>query len=414
MVYTVSDVPYWGLSTAMTSDTYRRGNLLTVARLLCTAGSGLVTIIIPQLTSQMTSDKAAAVKNLQAQINAGVQGLDGALEAARGAVADELKWIYFIAAIVIVAVGIPLFFVGFKHTKERTPAIVNPPSLSHNLKLLFKNKPLGLIVLSGVLGAGKMVFTYTGGLYFCKYVLAETTFMGAYGEGLYTFMTMAIVPGGLIASLLVPYLTKKFGKKNSYIWSHLVGGVALLIAWAVGFAIDAGNYANPATIAIMFVAIIIAGVPSGLSNIVSYAMIGDTVEYLEMKTGERAEGICFAMQTFLNKISMAIGAFVGVLAYYLAGVESNNPGAMANSDKDVMWHMLMLLAAISTIAAAIPLFFYKFNEKEQKEAVEFIEQRKASLLAAQNADGGGSIEFTTDGNAVSETANGDISGSDAE
>jgi Na+/melibiose symporter-like transporter len=37
---------------------------------------------------------------------------------------------------------------------------------------------------------------------------------------------------------------------------------------------------------------------------------------LELKTGERAEGICFAMQTFINKIGMAIGAFIGVLAYY--------------------------------------------------------------------------------------------------
>ncbi|MBR2059886.1 MAG: MFS transporter, partial [Fibrobacter sp.] len=29
----------------------------------------------------------------------------------------------------------------------------------------------------------------------------------------------------------------------------------------------------------------------------TYAMIGDTVDYLEWKTGERGEGICFAMQT---------------------------------------------------------------------------------------------------------------------
>ena len=39
MVYTVCDVPYWGLNSRMSNDTFRRGNLLTIARLLCTAGA---------------------------------------------------------------------------------------------------------------------------------------------------------------------------------------------------------------------------------------------------------------------------------------------------------------------------------------------------------------------------------------
>ena len=73
---------------------------------------------------------------------------------------------------------------------------------------------------------------------------------------------------------------------------------------------------------------------------------------------------------------MAVGAFIGVLGYSLAGVTSNNPGALSASGKDIMWIMLMLVAAISFIASAIPFFFYKFNEKEQQEAVAEIKRRK--------------------------------------
>ena len=47
----------------------------------------------------------------------------------------------------------------------------------------------------------------------------------------------------------------------------------------------------------------------------------------------------------------------------------------------------MLVAAISFIASAIPMFFYKFTEKEQKAAVEEIERRKAEKLALAGADG---------------------------
>ena len=54
VVYTVADVPYWGLSTCMTNDTVVRGNLLTVTRLLCTLGAGIVTVFVPIITGAVT------------------------------------------------------------------------------------------------------------------------------------------------------------------------------------------------------------------------------------------------------------------------------------------------------------------------------------------------------------------------
>lgn len=463
MVYTVCDVPYWGLNSRMSNDTFRRGNLLTIARLLCTAGAGIVTIVVPQVTSAMTGDLQteinayqSIVSEIQVAVDNGTIGQEYNFDANRDAAFDnignledfilanlgedseawaaylaaqstyeqydsellggkaisewtgedlqtildgtldskqtDLGYIYFIAAIICVAIGAPLFLVGFKGTRERASELDNEnvPSLKHNLSLLFKNKPLMLIVISGILGAARMVFTYTGGLYFCKYVLDSVNFIGMHGEGLYTLVTIAIVPGGLIASLLVPYLTKKIGKKQSYIWTNIAGGLALLVAFIVGISIDKGDYTSTATLVIALLAIVISGIPSGLTNIVSYAMIGDTIEYLELKTGERAEGICFAMQTFINKIGMAVGAFIGVMGYYLAGVTANNPGALDASGKDVMWIMLMLVAALSFILSAIPIFFYKFNEKEQQEAVAEIKRRKEAQeaeLAAAGADG---------------------------
>lgn len=495
MVYTVCDVPYWGLNSRMSNDTFRRGNLLTIARLLCTAGAGIVTIVVPQVTSGMTGTlqtninayqgivsqiqfavdseggkiivpdladvdkdgdttedfslnfdanrdgtfanitanygtlenfilkefgKDSAVYNAYLEAKAVYEGKDSEggelinekpmsewtandlqkiLDGTLGEKQNDLRWIYFVAAIICVAIGMPLFFVGFKGTKERASELDNikPPSLKHNLSLLFKNKPLMLIVISGILGAARMVFTYTGGLYFCKYVLDSVNFMGMHGEGLYTLVTIAIVPGGLIASLMVPYLTKKIGKKQSYIWTNIAGGVALLIAFIVGMAIDKGNYTSTATLVIALLAIVVSGIPSGLTNIVSYAMIGDTIEYLELKTGERAEGICFAMQTFINKIGMAIGAFIGVMGYYIAGVTANNPGALDAGGKDVMWIMLMLVAALSFILSAIPIFFYKFNEKEQQEAVAEIKRRNEVKLVAEGADGSTvTVEETVD------------------
>ena len=429
MVYTVADVPYWGLSTAMSNDTYRRGNLLTIARLFCTLGAGLVTVFTPIITRALTASDNAVVTAVQSAMNylnngdavvstnetminlfKSLENVGSALasfsptsdfsgnaaealkgvynaftaagidvnqsgevlfnlrETAKLGMQQDLRWTYFVIAIICSAVAVPLFFLGFKNTTERNVSVENPPSLGHNLKLLFKNKPLMLIVLSGIGGAARMLFTYTGGLYFAKYIMNK--------EAMYSLFTMAIVPGGLIASLLVPFCTKKFGKKNTYIWSHIVGGVAMLIAFIVGIATDNGNYTSTATTVVLIIALVIAGIPSGFGNIITYAMIGDTVEYLELKTGERAEGICFAMQTLINKIGMAVGAFVGVLAYYMAGVAANDASSVTPEGKDTMWFMLVGIAAISFFLTVIPLFFYKFNEKEQQAAKAEIEARK--------------------------------------
>ena len=354
MVYTVVDVPYWGLSTCMTNNTTIRGNVLTVARLLSTLGAGIVTVGVPIITSAVTNK---------------YKGADGAvLPQFIDANANTLKWTYFICALVFTAIAIPMFYYGFRNTKERFTSTENPPSLGHNLKLLFKDRELLLVVLSGILGGARMVYTYTGGLYFAKYVLKE--------EGLYSLITLLVVPGGAVASILVPWMTKKFTKKWAYIGVHVLGAVVMFAMYFIGY--DA-NW----KLVVCAIGLVLLGIPQGVNNIVTYAMIGDTVEYLEWKTGERAEGICFAMQTFINKIGMAVGAFIGVFSYSWAGI---NPTAadgvyITAQGEQTLWNLLVLSGALSMVGTIIPMLFYRLTEKRQRELVKEIEERKAKKAA---------------------------------
>lgn len=349
VVYTIVDVPYWGMSTCMTNNTETRANMLTITRLLCTLGAGIVTVFVPIITSAVT----AKYKTEAGTVNP-IYNLENA---------NTLKWTYFICALVLVLVAMPMFFVGFKHTRERFTSTEEAPSLGHNLSLLFKNKELLLVVLSGVLGGARTVYTYTGGLYFAKYVLNN--------EGVYSLITLLVVPGGLVASLLVPWMAKKFTKKWAYIIVHLMGGVVMFAMYFIG-------YDAPWKLIVCAIGLVLLGIPQGVNNIITYAMIGDTVDYLEWKTGERGEGICFAMQTLINKIGMAVGAFVGVLAYYVAGI---NPDAangifITEEGKTLLWNMLVLSGALSMVLTCVPMFFYKLTEKRQKEMVAEIAERK--------------------------------------
>ncbi len=379
VVYTIADVPYWGLSTCLTNNTETRGNILTVARMFCTVGAGIVTIFVPMITGALTEEfkytesdiaeilihKKDAIANMVANQGitetAAAKTFVGTVKVGSEiANAETLKWIYFVCAVVLVIAAIPMFFYGFKHTRERFTSEENPPSFGHNIKLLFKNKELLLIVLSGVLGGARMVYSYTGGLYFAKYILQN--------EGLYGIITLLVVPGGLVASILVPWMSKKFTKKWSYIAVHIFGGVIMTAMYFVG-------YDKPWKLIVCAIGLVLLGIPQGVNNIITYAMIGDTVDYLEWKTGERGEGICFAMQTLINKIGMAVGAFIGVLSVSIAGIDT---ATYEVTDGNKLWAVLVISGAVSMFACAIPMFFYTITEKRQREMVEEIAERKNS------------------------------------
>lgn len=117
-----------------------------------------------------------------------------------------------------------------------------------------------------------------------------------------------------------------------------------------------GGYNNSSNLLWLAIGFVLLGLPQGINNVITYAMIGDTVEYLEWKTGERAEGICFSMQTFINKISMAVGAFIGVMAYGISGISPSDPyNTVTPEGSEKLWAVLILSGAISMVATIIPM-----------------------------------------------------------
>lgn len=72
----------------------------------------------------------------------------------------------------------------------------------------------------------------------------------------------------------------------------------------------------------------------------------------------------------------------------MAGVEANDASSVDAAGKDTMWFMLVGIAALSFFLTVIPLFFYKFNEKQQQEAVAEIKKRKIANgeISAEEAE----------------------------
>lgn len=383
--YTTVDVPYWGLASSMTSDTDKRNTMLTIARLFCTIGAGVVTVLIPIFQDMVRNSAYGAYGILRDASGSIIGYLDSAgnevlcelseipselIQGANATLISNYKILFVIVAIVVVVMALPTFYIGFRNTKERFyDENANKASLLHNIKLLGKNKPVLLMIATGVLGSLRLIYM-TSGLYYAKYNLGN--------EAIFSTLTLLVVPGGLIATLTTPYLSKKIGKRNLFLYSHLLGGVAMLALYFLGLS---SNGTSTASQVFFYIVMLILGLPSGYSNILTYSMIGDSIDYLEDKTGERAEGICFSMQTFISKIGMAMTAFVVLLVLGTEGYADADKLTGANAPLGGIWMMTTLLSGASTLACCIPLFFYDFTEKKQAECVARIEARKAAKLA---------------------------------
>ena len=81
------------------------------------------------------------------------------------------------------------------------------------------------------------------------------------------------------------------------------------------------------------------------------------------------------MQTLINKVGMAFGAFIGVMALKIAAIDTET---YVVGNPDALWNVLVLSGVVSMFACAVPMFFYTLTEKRQRELVAEIEARKAA------------------------------------
>jgi Na+/melibiose symporter-like transporter len=189
----------------------------------------------------------------------------------------------------------------------------------------------------------------------------------------------------MIAMVLMPVLRKKLSLKQIYIGSALFGAVMHVVLYFMGYS----NF--NALLAVLAV----VGHPLGIFNVITYAMVGDSVDYLEWKTGRRSEGVCFASQTFISKltagISTLITSFVLDAYNYVEPIKSKNDFgvtielAQAQPDETLrgMFIMISIIPAISLALCAIPMFFNDYSGKRKEK----IQQELTAQREKTNVNG---------------------------
>lgn len=357
MSYAMCDIPYWGLSAAMTDDSKERTNLLTMTRILTMVGVAIAIVGIPVLIGVMggatTPEQAAYITRAQNRIA------------------------YTSMAVICSVTGCALLSLAFFGTHERFNYGTKKASVKENVKTIFKNTPLMLVLLASILGFGRQM-TGVSGMYVAMWTFGSTNY--------YALLGGVIMIGTILAIMVTPLFLKKTSKKELFIYSSIFGVAANIVMYIIGKVISHGtmkmNSINDIYICIFL--LFFTSLAGGFFTILQTTMIGDSVDYLQWKTGVRAEGLCFSGQTFVTKLSSALCTFAFSImlsagSYSNAVHTASQPhGAMA-----AIFQSVTIVPAIGCALSIIPILWYTLDDKKQKQYIEEINARKEKQINMQ-------------------------------
>ncbi len=375
MAYTMADVPFWGLPNLMTGNAEERGYVISYTKNLNGIGSALPEVLF--LVAGFTLPALLGTTGIEYE-----------------------KQRYFIIALVAVVIGIAMYANSYRHINERVipPVKVRQPGEPSSLKRIFTCKPLMLVVAMGVLSSGRYM-VQAAAVHVARYAfyigpdltpdmsLADRTkYIAQSVSSVKTIFQVCAIVGMFGAMLLMPKLMRKFDYKKIVITTCLAGFVASIFTTLIGW-FTANLY-----ICIPF--ILISCIPLGVLNVVSNAMIGDCLDYLELKTGFRDNGLGSACQGFVNKLGNALATSGIILMYMFIDID---PSMMLSNEVVVaateltrtqnfaMFSLVSIVPGISMLLCSIPMFFYKISGKEKQRIVDELAARRAEKEATINA-----------------------------
>ena len=124
-----------------------------------------------------------------------------------------------------------------------------------------------------------------------------------------------------------------------------------------------------------------------INMVIPTEMIGDTIDYMEWKTGERNEGVSFSVLTFVGKLTGSISGTIGNALLPVIGLSFVTVGEQTTTIKAydytdlLIWGMFTLAPAILGLLPLIPYIWYDLTGDKLHKVREEMAERRTNLSA---------------------------------
>lgn len=316
-LYTFLDAPAFAMATVMTDNIQERTSFISGNKLFAMLG-GIVPVVLV------------------------------------GTVTDAVGW--SLGAVIFCGLGcllmIPYLFFGKERrvqTEEEKEEKFTFRQMFHYLR---SNKYL-LICLLAFVVFGMTAFESSMSMYVASVCFGDT------GKQLY-LAAAAALPVIFVSSAL-PGLARKIDKFYLLIGGLVFSSVVSVIALIVGYE----NF----LVSIILIALKCVGLASW--QVIIYMLVADTTEYGIYKSGTRATGITFSLQTFISKLKNAVVNSFMLLCIAWTGYDAA-ASAQTAEVSGKLWAVFLMIPVIGyVIGIAILVLFYKLRDDSVQTMAKF-------------------------------------------
>lgn len=344
MMYTGMNIPYGSLATAITDDPEGRTLLSTTRSIGGGIGGAAVTLVAQKL-----------IYDNKTQLNPQKT---------------------FIAAIVLAAFALVSYLTCFAATKERVKYSQNKEKLDLKLTYgsLFKSRPFITVTLAGMMISGLLQYQ-SFNQYLTKNYFGDSD--------LSIMITISTYLPMVLLILFMPKIAKKFGKKEITTVGLALAAVSSLILSLIGPNETLRANTLPFVLCNF-------GIGTGYSflSILTWAIVGDVIDYQENQTGIKNESAIYAVYTFSRKLGQTIADSGGLqLLYRYAKYdpEQNYVGYVPGVG-DRIYKMVSRGMLIAYGITFLLFLFYPLNKKKLEEMQKALEVSRAERLRKINAE----------------------------
>ena len=268
--------------------------------------------------------------------------------------------------IAAISLLIPGLFLKYKPPVEDEP---NKPALPvKSIFTAFKNKPFVIfLIISSI-----MSISFTMVTTMLNYYIEHQLMMSS--EGIFIMLAML----GVLAIFLVPcgLLCNKLGKAKTYALGLAIASIALIIV----FFLPKGQ--SP----FMYVLAAIVGLGFSAQWVCPHSMIPDVIEYDELLTGERREGLYYGINGTAGKITGALASAACGWGLELGKyVEILNEGEVQPESALLAIKIMFAIIPAVFLLICIPLLIkYPITKEKHDEVMKELEQKRKERANREN------------------------------
>ena len=350
--YTVANVPYGSLLSLISNDPADRASLSAWRSIGSMIGNMLPMVILPFLI--YNPDKS----------------LNGPM--------------VFVAALVMGVLGFICFQFMIRNTEIRvdTEVTVSEDQPKFNVLQAMGNFLRNRPAVGATLAAMGMFIGMQGATTAVS-VVFQIYFKNPEISGIVQLFAMIPI---VVFTPLARKMVTKYGKKEL----SIVGAVASIIGGLCLFIITPNN--TGLDLIIYIICQLVYSLGLGIYSTVSWAMMGDAIDYNEWKTGKREEGTVYSLHSFFRKLAQGVGPAVALVIMNSLGYVNNAVDASGAAYIDVTllsWdvavNLRVLVAALFLVSAIMQFvglaLVYNLDKKTLAKMNEELAARRGETIA---------------------------------